>query len=205
MGRRSRKRDDGDYDDSLEREYLQNRYKESMVETNKESSKQKTERDEATERPKKKSRKQRHKEKKAARLQQEQEDKRQSEKTKEANSDHLREGTNVQDKFTDMRKGVKYLDILVGKGPQVRDRKKVRVKYTLRSKSRVGKVLDSSENFGFRLGKGEVIQGWDIGLEGMRQGGLRHLIIPPEAGYGRKDIGAGPGADLYFEITLLSC
>mmetsp|Transcript_32610 Transcript_32610/g.49142 ORF Transcript_32610/g.49142 Transcript_32610/m.49142 type:complete len:105 (+) Transcript_32610:468-782(+) len=104
-----------------------------------------------------------------------------------------------------MRKGVKYLDILVGKGPQVRDRKKVRVKYTLRSKTKVGKVLDSSENFGFRLGKGEVIQGWDIGLEGMRQGGLRHLIIPPEAGYGRKDIGAGPGADLYFEVALLSC
>lgn len=201
MGRR-RKRDDGDYDDTLEREYLQRRYKKTPG-TNEESSRQKTEKDEplpTTDRPKKKSRKQRKKEKKAARLKQEEEEKLEAEKTKEPNGDRL-----ARDRFSDMRKGVKYLDIIVGNGPHVRDRKKVRVKYTLRSKSKAGKVLDSSDNFGFRLGKGEVIEGWDIGLEGMRQGGLRHLVIPPEAGYGRKDIGAGPGADLYFEITLLSC
>ena len=49
-----------------------------------------------------------------------------------------------------------------------------------------------------------VIQGWDIGLLGMHEGGRRKLIVPPKAGYGSQDIGAGSGAMLYFDITLLS-
>ena len=52
---------------------------------------------------------------------------------------------------------------------------------------------------------GEVIEGWEIGLQGMKQGGIRHIIVPPKAGYGTKDIGAGVGATLYFEVTLLKC
>ncbi|KAL3800363.1 hypothetical protein HJC23_003659 [Cyclotella cryptica] len=107
--------------------------------------------------------------------------------------------------FRALHKGVKYLDLVVGKGPTVQHRKKVRVSYTLRAKSHTtGKILDSSHNFGFRLGKGEVIHGWDIGLEGMRVGGIRRLIVPPLAGYGNnKDVGAGRGGDLFFEIELL--
>ena len=103
------------------------------------------------------------------------------------------------------RKGVKYLDLEVGTGPLVRDRKKVHVKYQLRSKSFLGKIIDSSDSFGFRVGRGEVITGWDIGLMGMRQGGRRRLKIPPQAGYGTKDVGAGKGGMLYFDVTLLSC
>ena len=103
------------------------------------------------------------------------------------------------------RKGVQYQDIVLGKGPMVQDRKKIHVKYTLRKQSATGKILDSSDMFGFRIGKGEVIQGWDIGLEGMKQGGIRHLLIPPEAGYGQKDIGAGKGGMLFFKVTLLAC
>ena len=103
------------------------------------------------------------------------------------------------------RKGVQYQDIVVGKGPMVQDRKKVYVKYTLRKLNETGKIIDSSEQFGFRIGKGEVIEGWDIGLEGMKQGGIRHLIIPPEAGYGKKDIGAGKGGMLFFKVILLGC
>ena len=49
-----------------------------------------------------------------------------------------------------------------------------------------------------------MIQGWDIGCQGMREGGRRKLIVPPKAGYGSQDIGAGPGATLFFDITLLS-
>lgn len=103
------------------------------------------------------------------------------------------------------RKGVKFQDIMLGKGPIVQDRQKVHVKYTLRKENAKGKVIDSSNDFGFRLGKGEVIVGWDIGLDGMRQGGKRQLFIPPEAGYGMKDIGAGKGGILFFEVSLLSC
>lgn len=106
--------------------------------------------------------------------------------------------------FRTLPKGVKVLDWIVGKGPMVQHRKKIRVSYTLRAKNHTaGKIIDSSKNFPFRLGKGEVIQGWDIGLEGMKVGGIRRLIVPPDAGYGKKDVGAGKCADLYFEIELL--
>ena len=106
--------------------------------------------------------------------------------------------------YKTLAKGVKYQDLVIGKGIPVGHRKKVRVSYTLRSKSHTsGKIIDSSRNFGFRVGKGEVIQGWDIGLEGMRVGGSRRLIVPPGAGYGQKDIGAGKGGNLFFQIELL--
>jgi FKBP-type peptidyl-prolyl cis-trans isomerase len=107
--------------------------------------------------------------------------------------------------FITIQKGVQYQDVLVGKGPPVQDRKKVRVAYTLRAKHRYGKILDSSNDFGFRLGRGDVIDGWDIGLQGMRQGGKRYLIIPPQAGYGQQNVGAGAGGILFFDVTILVC
>mmetsp|Transcript_12935 Transcript_12935/g.27932 ORF Transcript_12935/g.27932 Transcript_12935/m.27932 type:complete len:270 (-) Transcript_12935:204-1013(-) len=106
--------------------------------------------------------------------------------------------------YRTLRKGVQVSDIIAGKGPVVQDRKKCRVRYILRSRSHIsGKIIDSSSNFGFRVGKGEVIQGWDIGMEGMRVGGTRRLIVPSRAGYGNRDVGAGRGSDLFFEIELL--
>ena len=100
--------------------------------------------------------------------------------------------------------GVQCQDMITGKGHIAEDRKKVHVSYTLRSKSHTsGKILDSSGNFGFRIGKGEVVKGWDVGLRGMRVGGVRRLLVPPAAGYGNKDVGAGRGGDLYFQIELL--
>jgi len=110
----------------------------------------------------------------------------------------------ASNEFESLRKGVKFLDLKVGNGPVVQHRKKIRVAYTLRAKNHTnGKIIDASKNFGFRLGKGEVIEGYDIGLEGMRVGGIRRLIVPKQAGYHNDDIGAGRGADLFFEIELL--
>jgi len=100
---------------------------------------------------------------------------------------------------------VQYCDVIEGTGPVVQDKKKVRVKYKLRAKNESGKIIDSNNNFTFKMGKGMVIPGWEVGLLRMKQGGTRHLIVPPGAGYKNKNIGAGVGADLYFEITLLSC
>ena len=72
-----------------------------------------------------------------------------------------------------------------------------------------GKVFDQSygrEPFAFQLGAGSVIQGWDQGIVGMKVGGKRKLIIPPDLGYGARGAGEDipPGATLIFEVELLS-
>jgi FKBP-type peptidyl-prolyl cis-trans isomerase len=107
--------------------------------------------------------------------------------------------------FQTLQKGVQYLDVLVGKGPPVQDRKRMAVKYRLHARSRHGKVIDASESFSFRLGRGEVIEGWDIGLQGMKQGGIRQLMVTPQAGYGQRNVGAGVGGMLFFHVEVLKC
>jgi peptidylprolyl isomerase len=74
-----------------------------------------------------------------------------------------------------------------------------------------GEEFDASWNRGpalqFRLGAGQVISGWDTGVQGMKVGGRRKLVIPPHQAYG--DRGAGrvikPGETLIFVVDLISC
>ena len=73
-----------------------------------------------------------------------------------------------------------------------------------------GEEFDASYNRGapleFRLGVGQVIQGWDQGVEGMKVGGRRQLVIPPHLGYGDRGAGGGvikPGETLIFVVDLL--
>jgi FKBP-type peptidyl-prolyl cis-trans isomerase len=70
-----------------------------------------------------------------------------------------------------------------------------------------GKVFErTSDPFRFRLGMGEVIEGWDEGMRGMQEGGVRTLTIPPELGYGSTGLEPDipPGATLTYEIELIS-
>jgi len=102
--------------------------------------------------------------------------------------------------------GVIIEDIRVGKGPEAKPGKKVSVYYEGRLKSN-NKVFDSTksgEGFKFNLGRGEVIRGWDIGVNGMKVGSKRRITCPPNVAYGPK--GAPPSipgnATLVFEVEL---
>lgn len=105
--------------------------------------------------------------------------------------------------------GLKYEDEVTGSGDVAEPGQKVTVHYTGWLYP-TGEMFDSSKNhgapFSFRLGAGKVIQGWDQGVKGMKVGGKRVLIIPPDLGYGA--YGAPPvippDATLKFEVELLA-
>jgi FKBP-type peptidyl-prolyl cis-trans isomerase FkpA len=110
--------------------------------------------------------------------------------------------------------GLAYEDLVVGDGEEARSGQRVRVHYTgwLHDESapqQRGRKFDSSKDrgspFAFALGAGQVIRGWDEGVQGMRVGGTRVLTIPAELGYGARGAGGliPPNATLVFEVDLL--
>ena len=105
------------------------------------------------------------------------------------------------------KSGLKYVEQKVGDGKTAKAGDTVTVHYTGTLKD--GKKFDSSrdrdEPFTFDLGKEKVIKGWDEGVAGMKEGGKRKLIIPPELGYGAKGFAPDipPNAQLIFEVELL--
>jgi len=103
--------------------------------------------------------------------------------------------------------GLKYLDLKIGEGTEATSGNVVEVHYTgrLENGTKFDSSLDRQEPFTFRLGAGEVIEGWDQGVAGMKVGGKRKLTIPPDLGYGNEGAGEAipPGATLIFEVELL--
>ncbi len=98
-------------------------------------------------------------------------------------------------------------DIVVGEGTAAKPGDHVTVHYVGVSFA-TGKQFDSSwdrmQPFDFPLGAGRVIQGWDFGVTGMREGGRRTLVIPPELAYGSRGVGPiGPDETLVFVVDLV--
>jgi FKBP-type peptidyl-prolyl cis-trans isomerase len=98
-------------------------------------------------------------------------------------------------------------DMVVGTGAEATSGQKVTVHYTgwLTNGTKFDSSKDRSDPFVFNLGKGQVIKGWDEGVQGMKVGGKRKLTIPPAMGYGSRGAGGviPPNATLVFEVELL--
>jgi len=109
------------------------------------------------------------------------------------------------------KSGLKYTDEKLGAGDQAVSGATVEVHYTgwLDEAGKKGKKFDSSvdrgQPFSFPLGAGRVIKGWDEGVAGMKVGGKRTLLIPPDLGYGARGAGGViPGnSTLIFDVELL--
>ena len=110
---------------------------------------------------------------------------------------------------------LKIIDKKVGDGKEAKANSTVSVDYTgwlydPVAPEHKGKKFDSSldrgDPFGFVLGRGSVIRGWDEGIKGMKEDGQRTLIIPPELAYGNRGAGGviPPGATLIFDVELIS-
>lgn len=99
-------------------------------------------------------------------------------------------------------------DLTVGDGPEAEAGKPVEVHYvgvSWSTKAQFDASWDRGDTFGFRLGVGQVITGWDQGVVGMRLGGRRRITIPPHLGYGAAGAGGviGPNETLVFVVDLL--
>ena len=103
--------------------------------------------------------------------------------------------------------GLEIEELVIGDGAAAAAGQRVTVHYTgwLTNGSKFDSSKDRNDPFMFGLGQGQVIRGWDEGVQGMKIGGVRKLTIPPELGYGARGAGGviPPNATRVFEVELL--
>ena len=105
--------------------------------------------------------------------------------------------------------GLKYVDMKVGDGAIAESGMTASVHYTgwLTDGTKFDSSVDRGQPFSFKIGAGNVIRGWDEGVQGMRVGGKRKLTIPPDLGYGAAGTPGGPippNATLVFDVELVA-
>jgi FKBP-type peptidyl-prolyl cis-trans isomerase len=105
--------------------------------------------------------------------------------------------------------GLGIIEVAEGNGPVAKAGDNVAVNYTgkLADGTKFDSSYDRNEPIQFPLGAGHVIKGWDEGIAGMKVGGKRKLIIPPDLGYGATGTPGGPippNATLYFDVELMA-
>ncbi len=112
----------------------------------------------------------------------------------------------VEEKLITTDSGLQYVELVEGTGAQPQAGQTVVVHYTgtLTDGSKFDSSRDRNQPFSFKIGAGQVIQGWDEGLSTMKIGGRRKLVIPAKLGYGDRGVGPIPGgATLIFDVELL--
>lgn len=111
------------------------------------------------------------------------------------------------DRMTRLPSGVYVQDLVQGVGEEAGLGNQVRIQYVgwLADGTRFDSSLQRGEPLQFRLGRDEVISGWDAGIRGMKEGGQRLLVVPPSEGYGARGAGDAvpPNAVLVFRVQLL--
>ncbi|MDP3052368.1 MAG: FKBP-type peptidyl-prolyl cis-trans isomerase [bacterium] len=126
---------------------------------------------------------------------------------KEANINTIINNQN-QMKNETLADGLQIIDEVAGTGAEAAAGNIVSVNYvgTLTNGKKFDSSYDRNQPFSFVLGAGQVIKGWDEGVAGMRVGGKRKLVIPPDLAYGAQSIGNGlipANSTLIFEVELL--
>jgi len=118
------------------------------------------------------------------------------------------EEKNVTGEFVTLPSGLQVQDVSIGTGREAQNGDIVAAHYTgtLEDGTKFDSSYDRDQPFAFILGGGMVIKGWDIGIAGMKVGGKRKLIIPPDLAYGDREVSAliPASSTLYFDIELVA-
>lgn len=116
-------------------------------------------------------------------------------------------GTKTENEAVTAASGLQYIDVTEGDGAAAKAGDTVEVHYTgwLVDGTKFDSSVDRGQPYAFPLGARRVIKGWDEGVAGMKVGGLRKLIVPPDLGYGAPGRAPKipPNATLIFEVELL--
>ena len=125
----------------------------------------------------------------------------------ESESQSIAQGVAAEKAQSQIMQNFKMTDEVIGTGAEAKKGDTVTVNYvgTLDDGTKFDSSYDRKQAFTFPLGAGQVIQGWDLGVVGMKVGGKRTLVIPPELGYGARTVSVIPAnSTLHFTVELLS-